>query len=190
MHEACRVIEGNLVWFPTQQEPFQYEPIFIFHTCLNRTICFSHQVRKSWAFTLKALIEERTKDCSTSPVRKGWETVQPGERKAAQGSFINVYKHLKGGSKDDRARLFLVVSSDRNSGYGHKLKHRKFPLTVRKLTAGDDQVLAQVFWGGGWVSIPGDIPNLGNWLWVALLEWASWSRWPLEVSSNFSSVIV
>lgn len=70
-----------------------------------------------------------------------------------------------------------------NSDYGHKLKHRKFPLTVRKLTAGDDQVLAQISWGG-------DIPNLVNWLWVALLEQASWSRWPLEVSSNFSSVIM
>jgi len=45
--------------------------------------------------------------------------------------LINAHKYLEGGCQD-RARLFPVVPSDSTRGNGHKLKHRKFQLNMRK----------------------------------------------------------
>jgi len=58
-------------------------------------------------------------------------TVQPGEEKS-QGDLIKVYKYLQGGCKEDGARLFSVMPSDRTRGSGHRLKHRRSPLNTRK----------------------------------------------------------
>ena len=58
-------------------------------------------------------------------------TVQP-TGKAAQGNNMMGYKHLKGGCKGGRARLFPVVSAGRAKGKGHKLSHRSFQLNNSK----------------------------------------------------------
>ncbi|KAK4817897.1 hypothetical protein QYF61_002281, partial [Mycteria americana] len=52
--------------------------------------------------------------------------------KVLRGDFISVYKYLKGEYKKDGARLFSVVCNDGKKGDGHKLKHRMFPLNIKK----------------------------------------------------------
>lgn len=48
------------------------------------------------------------------------------------GDLSNVYKYLKGGCKEDRTRLILAVPSTRTRGNVHKLKHKRFCLTICK----------------------------------------------------------
>jgi len=41
-------------------------------------------------------------------------------------------KYLKGRRKEDRAWLFCVLNGDGTGGVGHKLKHRRFALNIRR----------------------------------------------------------
>jgi len=54
------------------------------------------------------------------------------KKRRLRGDLINAFKYLNTGCQEDGARHFSVVPSDRTRGNGHKLKHRKYHLNMRK----------------------------------------------------------
>lgn len=83
-----------------------------------------------------------TGDIQERAERASWSA---GGREAS-GKLVNVHKYLKGGSKEHRARLLSLVSSERMRCNGHKLKYKTFQLNIRKsfFYSKGDQALEEV----------------------------------------------
>lgn len=84
--------------------------------------------------------------------------------------FISVYKYLKGGNEDEGARPLPVEPSDKGRDYGHKLKHGRFCLNVRRqFSCEGGQTMGYIAQRDCGVSVLGDSPNPsghspGNWV--------------------------
>ena len=99
------------------------------------------------------------------------------KKKWLRGDLCNIYKYLMIGSKEDGARRFSVVSSDRTRGNGHKRKHRMFPLNIRKhfltvrVSEPRNRLPREAVESSSLEIFKSCLDRvLGNWLYVTLLE--------------------
>lgn len=91
-------------------------------------------------------------------MRKGRDIWDPlaCRREGPWVDLINLYKYLLGGCKENRTRLFSLVSSERTIGNECKLKSRKFSLNTGEHSEGG-QALAQVSQRGWKVTVFGHV---------------------------------
>jgi len=54
------------------------------------------------------------------------------KKRRLREDLIYAYKYLKDRCQEDGAKVFSVLPSNRTRSNGHKLKHRKFRLNMRK----------------------------------------------------------
>lgn len=82
-------------------------------------------------------------------------TVQPGEEEA-QGDPINAFEYVKGGWREDEARLFSLVSMARSNW--HKVKHGRLHLNIRKY-------FCAVWVAEHWHILPREAMEPSPWTW-------------------------
>ncbi|KAK4826044.1 hypothetical protein QYF61_003943 [Mycteria americana] len=88
-----------------------------------RKFYFTERVIKHWNRLPREVVESP----SLEVFKRRLDEVLRDMRRL-EGDLMNIYKYLKGGCKEDRARVFSVVPSGMTRGSGHKLKHRRASL--------------------------------------------------------------
>lgn len=80
-------------------------------------------------------------------------------KRTLRGDLINGYKCLKGGAKKMEPDYLQVVTRDRTKANGHKVKHRKYSMNIRRHFC-TGQIMTQLAHGVCSISIPEDIQEL------------------------------